>query len=223
MPTPRPAAPYPPAVADLWRRIELERPATYWEENVVEGRRALARRLLAWMEDVEGLRVLDAGCGFGGMARLLAERGALVHGCDLRPDAIAHAEELAEGDNPTFCVEDLRSPLGERRRFDAVLLLEVLEDLGREPLDVLALLGGCGARSLYLSVRTHGSWSRILEPLLPQGLEAAVDPITTLRTLHFETPYRLLRQATIRRRNYGAQLMELRIPQPGERPGITPG
>jgi SAM-dependent methyltransferase len=212
METPQHSGLYPPAVAALWRRIELERPATYWEENVVEGRRALRRRLLAWMEEVEGLRILDAGCGFGAMARLLTERGARVHGCDLRRDAIAHAAANVDGSGQTFAVEDLRIPLAERGRFDAVLLLEVLEELGSNPVDVLALLGGCGAPALYLSLRIEGAWSRLLEPILPRGLEAAVDPVATLRTLHLETPYRLVRQATIRRRNFGAQLMELRLP-----------
>ena len=43
--------------------------------------------LLALLGDVSGRRVLDAGCGEGYLARILAARGARVTGIDLSPAA----------------------------------------------------------------------------------------------------------------------------------------
>lgn len=52
--------------------------------------------LLAHCGDVAGKRTLDLGCGQGWFSRLLAERGALVHGIDWSARLIAHAERREE-------------------------------------------------------------------------------------------------------------------------------
>lgn len=48
-------------------------------------------RLLAEIGDVGGLRVLDAGCGEGYLARILAAHGARVTGADIAPRLLARA------------------------------------------------------------------------------------------------------------------------------------
>src|SRR5258706_13174405 len=42
--------------------------------------------MLEQCSDVEGLRVLDLGCGEGRFSRMVAERGARVTGIDLTPE-----------------------------------------------------------------------------------------------------------------------------------------
>ena len=49
--------------------------------------------LLAACEPVDGLAVLDLGCGQGYFSRLLARRGAQVIGIDIADQAIAYARQ----------------------------------------------------------------------------------------------------------------------------------
>ncbi|WP_256300090.1 class I SAM-dependent methyltransferase [Haloarchaeobius salinus] len=62
--------------------------------------------------DVEGARVLDAGCGTGVYTELLLDRGAEVVGVDASEAMLAHARE-AVGDRAEFWQADL----GERLEF----------------------------------------------------------------------------------------------------------
>lgn len=71
--------------------------------------------LLAEIGDVAGLRTLDAACGEGYLARILARRGASVTGADLSARLIALAEDRAAA-SPTdppirYLVADLSQPL----------------------------------------------------------------------------------------------------------------
>ena len=68
-----------------WDRIEREGPSTYWEENVVGGRRLARRTIVHWLEPLTKQTVLDAGCGFGSLGAHLAGLGAKVLGIDLLP------------------------------------------------------------------------------------------------------------------------------------------
>ncbi len=49
--------------------------------------------LFEWLGNVDGLRILDAGCGEGYLSRLLAERGARVVGVDLSRELLAVAKK----------------------------------------------------------------------------------------------------------------------------------
>ncbi len=89
------------------------------------------RGILASLGRVDGLRILDLGCGKGRFARILADRGARVVGVDVSPGMLA-AARLAGLD----CV------LGSARRlpfpassFDAALAVEVFEHLGPMAVD----------------------------------------------------------------------------------------
>jgi SAM-dependent methyltransferase len=69
-----------------------------WAERVRTGTDAsriyiLDAAHLSLAGDVRGLRVLDAGCGEGRFARMLAERGATVTGIDFSPRMIELARE----------------------------------------------------------------------------------------------------------------------------------
>ena len=54
--------------------------------------------MLRFMGDVEGMRILDLGCGEGGYSRALAKKGAALVSVDCSEKAIAYAAELAEKD-----------------------------------------------------------------------------------------------------------------------------
>lgn len=60
--------------------------------------------------DVEGLRVLDAGCGHGPLTKELRDRGATVSGFDVSPAMIAIARDRL-GECADIRVADLAAPL----------------------------------------------------------------------------------------------------------------
>ncbi len=88
--------------------------------------RANALRLVG---DVSGRRVLDAGCGPGAHAAVLADRGATVTGIDASSELLSIATARL-GDRVTLVPGDLSDPLPfEDDSFDVVLASLVLHYL----------------------------------------------------------------------------------------------
>ena len=78
----------------------------------------------------EGVRVLDAPCGYGRISKPLAERGALVLGVDQSAELLAQAGDNRSGlsaDRLRYLHHDLRRPLAETG-FDVAL--NVFSSLG---------------------------------------------------------------------------------------------
>lgn len=93
--------------------------------------------LLGLLGSVDGLTVLDAGCGPGLYAEALVERGAEVIGVDASTEMIRLAERRLRG-RGTFLVHDLEEPLdwAEDASFDVVVMALVLHHL-EDPQQVL--------------------------------------------------------------------------------------
>lgn len=90
----------------------------------------LLRRLLDLLGDVGGQRVLDAACGDGYLARVLAARGARVTGIDLGPRLIANARSQDPTGSIDYRVADLSRPLPAlAASFDAVACFLALSDV----------------------------------------------------------------------------------------------
>lgn len=91
--------------------IQAEHEARYWWATSV----------------VAGKDVLDAGCGVGYGARILAQGGAAsVLGVDIAPDAIEQSKTRA-GSIARFAVADLRSLGSPDRSFDVIVCFETIE------------------------------------------------------------------------------------------------
>lgn len=80
-----------------------------------------------------GMRLLDVGCGWGGLARFAAEN----HGCEVTGITIserqkAYAETLCDGFPVDIRLQDYRDVEGE---FDAVCSIGMLEHVGRKNYD----------------------------------------------------------------------------------------
>ena len=84
--------------------------------------------MLSLLPDVEGLRVLDAGCGSGVYAEILAGRGAQVVALDASAEMVALTKTKLNGTIPVH-QHDLREPIGflESGSFDVVLSALVLD------------------------------------------------------------------------------------------------
>lgn len=77
---------------------------------------------LSLLGEMRGRRVLDAGCGPGTYASLLADRGALVTGFDISPKMVSLARTRL-GDRGRILEHDLREPLkfAQDQQFDFVI------------------------------------------------------------------------------------------------------
>lgn len=90
----------------------------------------ILRSLVNLLGDVAGCSVLDAGCGEGYLARVLASRGAQVTGIDLSPQLIGIARQKDPGGVVTYRVADLGAPLPDlAEHFDAAASYLVLNDV----------------------------------------------------------------------------------------------
>jgi len=77
----------------VWERLTSDAPVSRVRATVRAGRDTMRDKLLgALPADLNGARVLDAGCGTGAMSAELARRGAEVVGVDISPALIGIAE-----------------------------------------------------------------------------------------------------------------------------------
>ena len=103
-----------------------ERDADYNEPRYRQIFKAAGDRL----GDLTGRRMLDLGCGFGGLLRSAQGHGLKAAGCDLSPKAVEYVKERG-GECLAANVEtDFRPP--DRERYDLVTMLCLLQHL-RDP------------------------------------------------------------------------------------------
>ena len=77
-----------------WARLTSDAPVGRIRATVRAGRDQMRSTLLSWLpEDLQGKRVLDAGCGTGALAVEAARRGAEVVAIDLSPTLVQLARE----------------------------------------------------------------------------------------------------------------------------------
>lgn len=121
-----------------WERLTSDAPVSGIRQTVREGRDRMRAIMLAQLPaDLTGRRVLDAGCGTGGMTEELAYRGADVVAIDISPALIEiAAKRLPEGLAPrvTFTSGDMLS--ADLGQFDHVMAMDSMiyytaPDLGR--------------------------------------------------------------------------------------------
>ena len=131
-----------------WRDdFEKWRQGRLWQENK-QGRTLASLRLFmreaGWSESLTGLRVLDLGCGMGGLSVALAREGGLVQPYDYNP-AYCEITRL-RGQRYDLALtpvngggEQLPFPTGY---FDLIVCMDVLEHVQR-PADLLAEAQRC--------------------------------------------------------------------------------
>jgi 2-polyprenyl-3-methyl-5-hydroxy-6-metoxy-1,4-benzoquinol methylase len=93
------------AAAEAYGRYIARREQANLEQD------ALLSRMLDLLGDFPGREVLDAGCGEGFLARVLAAHGAHVTGIDVSPRLIAMAREKDPHHTIAYHVADLSRPI----------------------------------------------------------------------------------------------------------------
>ncbi len=154
--------------------------ARYWDDNAawwaeqVRSRMDIAREyhnnpaFLAFLGDLGGRQVLDAGCGEGYNTRILARRGARMTGIDISERMV----ELARA-------EEDREPLGIRYARASYSDLGVFPDASFDAVvSFMALMDGprfdVAMRESFRVLRPGGMLAFSITPLLPhQGVQVA--------------------------------------------------
>lgn len=125
--------------ATWWNRTGPMRPLHVVNElrlgHVLE---QIARRFGRPVGALQGLRILDVGCGAGLMCEPLAQRGAQMVGVDAAANNIAAARlhAKASGLQIDYRMGEPQAALRDGESFDVLLLLEVVEHVD----DVLAFV-----------------------------------------------------------------------------------
>ncbi len=111
----------------------------YWpRENMSlgEAQQAKLAHIAAKLALSPGQRVLDIGCGWGGMAIFLARHaGVSVHGITLSSEQLALAKERAQragvADRVSFELVDYRDLAARGERYDRIVSVGMFEHVGR--------------------------------------------------------------------------------------------
>jgi magnesium-protoporphyrin O-methyltransferase len=180
--------------AEAWARLTSTAPVGRVRATVRAGRDRMRNTLLSWLpQDLQGQRILDAGCGTGALAVEAARRGAHVVAIDLSPTLVSLARErlpealvsAAGWGSIDFRSGDMLDPaLGE---FDHVVAMDSL--IHYRETDIVASLARLAARTRHSIVFTaaprtpatmlmlgmgrlfpRGDRSPAIEPVSPQVL-----------------------------------------------------
>jgi cyclopropane-fatty-acyl-phospholipid synthase len=114
---------------------DLQYSCAYFEHedmSLEEAQVAKKRHIIAKLDLTEGQRVLDIGCGWGGMALSLAEAGASVDGITLSAEQLATARARADArglaGRARFSLTDYRDVTGQ---YDRIVSVGMFEHVGR--------------------------------------------------------------------------------------------
>lgn len=169
---------------DAWKRLTSDAPVGRIRATVRAGRDRMRATLLDWLpDDLNGCRLLDAGCGTGALAVEAARRGAHVVAIDLSPTLVGLARErMPQGlaGHIDFRSGDMLDPaLGQ---FDHVVAMDSL--IHYRPRDAVRVLSGLAARTAASLMFTFPPSTRALDAMhfvgrfFPRGNRApAIEPV----------------------------------------------
>ena len=208
---------------EVWKRMTSDAPLSRVRATVRAGRDAMRATILDWLPlDLQGARILDAGCGTGALAFELANRGAAVVGVDVSPTLVGLARErapvFAGSGSATFGAGDMLDPtLG---KFDYVVAMDSL--IHYEGADIARIVSDLAERTRSVIVFTIAPRTAALSvmhaagKLFPRGDRApAIVPISaSALQRHFEehqelVNWRVSRSSRIDRGFYISQAMEV--------------
>lgn len=133
---------------DAWKRLTSDAPVSGIRATVRAGRNEMRSTLLSWLpSNLDGKRLLDAGCGTGALSIEAARAGAHVTAVDLSPTLVGIAKERAPSDlgrgSIDFVSGDMLDPA--HGRFDHAVAMDAL--IHYKLPDLVTALGHLAART----------------------------------------------------------------------------
>jgi magnesium-protoporphyrin O-methyltransferase len=171
---------------DAWARLTSDAPVSRIRATVRAGRDRMRAALLGWLPaDLQGVRVLDAGCGTGAFALEAARRGADVVAIDVAPTLVElgrvrKPHDLSPG-RVTFMVGDmLDASLG---RFDYIVAMDsLIHYQTRDTIRVLSRLAERTERAILFTFAPRTPALSVMHAvgrLFPRGERApAIEPVS---------------------------------------------
>ena len=122
--------------SDAWDKLTSNEPVSFVRQLVREGREKMQVAIMEKLPyDLKGMRILDAGCGTGSLARMLDERGAEVVGVDISDKLIDVAKNRsATNKNIEYFAGDMKEQ--SFGNFDYIIAMDSL--IHYSPEDTLA-------------------------------------------------------------------------------------
>jgi magnesium-protoporphyrin O-methyltransferase len=133
---------------DAWARLTSDAPVGRIRATVRAGRDEMRNTLLSWLPaNMNGARLLDAGCGTGALSIEAARRGARVVAIDLSPTLVSVARERIPADLDSSVIEFKAGDMLDRKlgRFDFVVAMDSL--IHYRPADTCRIVAGLAART----------------------------------------------------------------------------
>ena len=155
---------------DAWKQLTSDAPVSKIRATVRAGRNTMHAILMGWLpEDLNGSRVLDAGCGTGALAFKLAHRGASVIATDVSASLVEIARvrtppEIAPDAIDFRCGDMLQ---GDHGKVDYVVAMDSL--IHYETKDILAALVALGHHTTRKIVFTVAPWTPMLATMRAVG------------------------------------------------------
>lgn len=169
---------------DAWKRLTSDAPVSGIRATVRAGRNEMRSTLLSWLPaNLEGRRVLDAGCGTGALSIEAARAGAKVTAVDLSPTLVGIAKERSPADlgrgSVDFVSGDMLDPA--HGNFDHVVAMDAL--IHYKLPDLVTALGLLASRTRHSILFTFAPRTPLLAAMhtvgriFPRGDRApAIEP-----------------------------------------------
>jgi magnesium-protoporphyrin O-methyltransferase len=183
---------------DAWARLTSDAPVGSIRATVRAGRNQMRDTLLDWLPArMDGLRLLDAGCGTGALAIEAARRGADVVAIDLSPTLVELARERCPQDLGPGRIEFLAGDMLDTKlgQFDHVVAMDSL--IHYRSSDALPVIAGLAARTRKSIVFTFAPRTPALAAMHAVGrLFPRKDRAPAIEPVAERTMWRILSEET---------------------------
>ncbi len=148
---------------------------------------------------LQGLRILDIGCGGGLMSEALAKMGADVTGMDASPEVLAEAKRHAkqEGIRIHYVEGGVEALAKKRQYYDAVIAMEVIEHVASRELFLKSLAALVKPKGLLIMATLNRTMRSFLMGVIMAEFILRWVPVGTHDWEKFIRPSKLVRMLAV--------------------------